>query len=606
MKLPSPVLAAFAGLLARFHRDERGVFAVIFGLLALVLIAMAGAVVDYSRVVQAQTSAQMALDSAALGLQKTIYNTPTPTQATMKTNAQAVVTERLADSTLTVTIDTANINVTNGSLELSGTVRVPTAFVRLVGFPTITTRIKSEAVRGNTQIEVAAALDVTGSMEGSPLESLQDATNDMITTLLGSSNTSTTTRIALVPWSISPNLGSYAPSVRGTIRTSTAITNITWKSGTARTITGITRANPAVVTSNSHGLSNGDVIFITGVNGMTQINDQYYTVASVTTNTFVLSGIDSRSSNGYSSYSSGGTAQRCLTSACELVVTSNAHGMSNGNYVSIRDVNGVSYSCGRRCTMSVNTVWSVASAATNSFALSGSNGWLYSDYTSSGTAWCAIYGCTYNYDNGTLWNITNCVSERTTNAYTEAPPSTTLLGLNYQSNTSDCSNIPQVIPLTNDSTTLTDTVNDFVATGYTAGHLGIAWAWYMLSPNFAYLWPTANRPVAYNTNGVLKIAIFMTDGSFNTQYCNGIDDWYVSCDSANGSSSSQASSICEAMKDADITIYTIGFNVNSTNQTLLTNCSSGSDYDFFPTTTTELESVFAEIANNIQNLRVSK
>jgi hypothetical protein len=36
-----------------------------------------------------------------------------------------------------------------------------------------------------------------------------------------------------------------------------------------KTITGITQANPAVVTSNSHGYSNGDEIKITSVVGMT-------------------------------------------------------------------------------------------------------------------------------------------------------------------------------------------------------------------------------------------------------------------------------------------------------------------------------------------------
>jgi hypothetical protein len=74
---------------------------------------------------------------------------------------------------------------------------------------------------------------------------------------------------------------------------------------TARVITGITQANPAVVTSNAHGYQNGDVVAIASVVGMTQVNNLSFTVAGVTANTFQLSGIDS---TGYTAYSSGGTA----------------------------------------------------------------------------------------------------------------------------------------------------------------------------------------------------------------------------------------------------------------------------------------------------------
>src|SRR5210317_1462872 len=58
-------------------------------------------------------------------------------------------------------------------------------------------------------------------------------------------------------------------------------------------ITAITKANPAVVTANSHGLSNGDRVFIASVGGMTEVNNRELTVAGATTNTFQLSGIDS-------------------------------------------------------------------------------------------------------------------------------------------------------------------------------------------------------------------------------------------------------------------------------------------------------------------------
>lgn len=69
-------------------------------------------------------------------------------------------------------------------------------------------------------------------------------------------------------------------------------------------ITGATQANPCVITSNSHGLSNGQKVYISSVGGMTQINNLVFTVAGVTTNTFQLSGVNS---TGYSAYTSGGT-----------------------------------------------------------------------------------------------------------------------------------------------------------------------------------------------------------------------------------------------------------------------------------------------------------
>ena len=46
-----------------------------------------------------------------------------------------------------------------------------------------------------------------------------------------------------------------------------------------KTITAITAANPAVVTSNSHGYSNGDFVIISGVVGMTEVNNKTFKVA---------------------------------------------------------------------------------------------------------------------------------------------------------------------------------------------------------------------------------------------------------------------------------------------------------------------------------------
>lgn len=79
-----------------------------------------------------------------------------------------------------------------------------------------------------------------------------------------------------------------------------------------KTISGITQANPAVVTATSHGYSNGDTVVISGVAGMTQVNGKTFLVADKTTNTFELQNVDGTdiNSSAFSAYSSGGTVSR--------------------------------------------------------------------------------------------------------------------------------------------------------------------------------------------------------------------------------------------------------------------------------------------------------
>ena len=79
-----------------------------------------------------------------------------------------------------------------------------------------------------------------------------------------------------------------------------------------KTISGITAANPAVVTSSSHGYSNGDFVNISGVVGMTEVNGTTFKVADKTTNTFELQNVDGTdiNSSAFTAYSSGGIANR--------------------------------------------------------------------------------------------------------------------------------------------------------------------------------------------------------------------------------------------------------------------------------------------------------
>lgn len=67
-------------------------------------------------------------------------------------------------------------------------------------------------------------------------------------------------------------------------------------------ITAITQANPGSVTSTAHGFSTDDVITISDVVGMTEINDTDFTITKVDADTYTI-GVDTSS---YTAYSSGG------------------------------------------------------------------------------------------------------------------------------------------------------------------------------------------------------------------------------------------------------------------------------------------------------------
>jgi hypothetical protein len=91
---------------------------------------------------------------------------------------------------------------------------------------------------------------------------------------------------------------------------------------TDKSITAITQASPGVITSNSHGFSNGDEIYIDDVGGMIELNGRNYRVAGATTNTFTLTNLfgDAIDTTGFTAYTSGGTATEIYNIATPYAV----------------------------------------------------------------------------------------------------------------------------------------------------------------------------------------------------------------------------------------------------------------------------------------------
>jgi len=87
---------------------------------------------------------------------------------------------------------------------------------------------------------------------------------------------------------------------------------------TPTTISGATQANPVVITDTAHGYSNGDLVRITEIVGMTELNNMVYQVSSAATNTYALvdpaDGVTTIDGTAYSAYISGGKANKLGTS----------------------------------------------------------------------------------------------------------------------------------------------------------------------------------------------------------------------------------------------------------------------------------------------------
>lgn len=170
----------------------------------------------------------------------------------------------------------------------------------------------------------------------------------------------------------------------------------------------------------------------------------------------------------------------------------------------------------------------------------------------------------------------------------------------------------EVQPLTNDRDTLIDKIDGLSASGGTAGQLGTAWAWYTLSPNWSSLWPAQNRPEAYGTEKLQKIAILMTDGEYNAQYSSDgilVDYGASTCpNAANGCSAQQAKALCTAMKAEGITVYTVGFalggNQNAINT--LNQCATDPTKFYNAEDGEQLKQAFRDIALRLSSLYLSK
>lgn len=174
------------------------------------------------------------------------------------------------------------------------------------------------------------------------------------------------------------------------------------------------------------------------------------------------------------------------------------------------------------------------------------------------------------------------------------------------------------------ATTVTDKLDDMVASGNTNVAMGLMWGWHTVSPNA----PFADG-VAYSTPKTQKIIVLLTDGdNTNDENSNPNDSIYtgygymwqkrlknssnVALDETSSSTNrrdaidSRQAKACVNAKAAGVLIYAIGVGVSSHSKSILQTCATTTDMYYDVTDVTQLTSVFNTIAGAIQNLRISK
>jgi Flp pilus assembly protein TadG len=170
----------------------------------------------------------------------------------------------------------------------------------------------------------------------------------------------------------------------------------------------------------------------------------------------------------------------------------------------------------------------------------------------------------------------------------------------------NCPDGAEVTALSDDSRTLKRAIGRLKSGGSTAGHLGTAWAWYLVSPEWSPVWPAASQPVAYGDKKTIKAVVLMTDGVYNT--------FGGQCDRACSNTSAQARDsqdvahrLCQNMKDKNIKVYSIGFKLDDPRaENVLRDCASSALTFYRAEDGDQLRRAFRQIAEDLLRLRLSQ
>jgi Flp pilus assembly protein TadG len=187
-----------------FKNDTRGSIAAMFAFALFPILIGVGVAVDYGRASAAKTDLQAALDATALMVVHEVRKAP---QAVARTRAQDYFASAL-DKRYPGTAYSIDIDIDSEGVTVSGSLDVPTTFMRLGQVKSMPIAEMARAAFDTSEIEVVMALDNTGSMKNSgKIEALRGASRSFVTVMETEAKTQKSVKLGLVPFSNHVNLG---------------------------------------------------------------------------------------------------------------------------------------------------------------------------------------------------------------------------------------------------------------------------------------------------------------------------------------------------------------------------------------------------------------
>jgi Flp pilus assembly protein TadG len=195
-------------MLSRFLKDHRGGVAPLLALAIIPLVGTVGGAVVYSRANAVRTAMQNALDSTALMLSRDAQNLDGAQLATKATAYFNAMFDRPEAGNVQVTPSFSSPQQGSFTLKLTGSASISTIFWRLMGQPQIDITASGEVLWGIKKLNLALALDNTGSMASSgKMAALKEAAHNLLTTLKNSEKTPGDIKVSIVPFAVDVNVG---------------------------------------------------------------------------------------------------------------------------------------------------------------------------------------------------------------------------------------------------------------------------------------------------------------------------------------------------------------------------------------------------------------